>query len=146
MATALLKKLTMVSTPTGGTDPTIKRRFRIAMHVDEQLALLADPQHMRVERKRREGQVVEVKKKVRPAWIVRSDGSAVFTLKRGKTNLLGDKSVVAESVAKLPDVLNLLKSAVEAGELDEALEQATIASRIGPKSKATKTVVRAATR
>jgi hypothetical protein len=77
---------------------------------------------------------------------VRSDGSAVFTLKRGKTNLLGDKSVVAESVAKLPDVLNLLKSAVEAGELDEALERATIASRIGPKSKATKTVVRAATR
>jgi len=45
-------------------------------------------------------------------------------------------------VAKLPDVLNLLKSAVEAGELDDALEQATIASRIGPKTKAAKTAVR----
>jgi hypothetical protein len=136
----------MVSTPTGGTDPTIRRRFRITMHLDEQLALLDDPLHMRVERKRREGQVIEVKKKVRPAWIVRSDGSVVFTLKRGKTNLLGDKSVVAPSVKELSGVLTTLKQAVEAGELDEALEQATIASRIGPKSKATWCVASQTTR
>jgi hypothetical protein len=47
MATTLLKKLTMVPAPTGGTDPTIRRRFRIATHIDEQLALLENPKYVR---------------------------------------------------------------------------------------------------
>jgi hypothetical protein len=86
-------------------------------------------------------------------WIKRSTADSKH-VPSPRSRLLGnnvferssESSRIFGITRRFGEVLNLLKSAVEASELDEPLEQATIASRIGPKSKATKTVVRAATR
>jgi hypothetical protein len=132
----LLKNLKLVPAP-GRSDPVVSQRQKLVTKLEEQAALLANPKFVRVERRRKDGQVVEVEKKIRPSWVVKGDGSAILTVKHaGKSLELkpGLSGVSVESVKELPGAIELLIEATRAGELDQVLEQASRATKSRTKA------------
>ena len=80
----VLSKLTLVEKPARGhRDPVVQRREKLIDRLEEQKKLIADPRFVRVERKRRDGQLQEVTKQIRPWWVTKGDGSVVLSVKAG---------------------------------------------------------------
>ena len=71
---------------------------------------------------------VTVAKVIRPWWFVSEDGSTCITVKYGNRTLelaKGKSSVQLESPDLLINTLEVIKQAVEAGELDQQIDQAS---------------------
>ena len=71
---------------------------------------------------------VTVAKVVRPWWFVSEDGSICITVKYGNRTLelaKGKSSVQLASPDALINTLEVIKQAVEAGELDQQIDQAS---------------------
>jgi uncharacterized protein DUF6641 len=150
MSKNLLKGLTLVEAPERGSkDPAENRRMKLISRLEEQKALLADRNYQRMERKRRDGELVEVPKRVKPWWVTRGDGSVVLGVRHGGSILElapGKYAVAAQTVTQLPSVLDTLISATGAGELDAALEAATRAKSVPRKASAPRSAPRSTAR
>jgi hypothetical protein len=77
---------------------------------------------------------VEHQKRVRPWWFVASDGKVCLNVRYGAKVIefaKGKTAIEVASADELIKALEIIKSAVEAGELDTQIEQASGAVRAG---------------
>ena len=77
---------------------------------------------------------IELQKRVRPWWFVSSDGKVCVNVRYGAKLIELAKGKTAVEVATAEDLiktLEVIKAAVEAGELDGQIEQASGAVRAG---------------
>ena len=77
---------------------------------------------------------IEHQKRVRPWWFVASDGKVCLNVRYGAKVIEFSKGKTAIEVASADELikaLEIIKSAVEAGELDTQIEQASGAVRTG---------------
>jgi hypothetical protein len=120
-------------------DPVQARRDKIIAKLNEQLALLADPNFQRTVRKKGG---VEVQKKVSKWFVTSPDGiSNTFFVRFGHKPLEFEKGKAGITCApdKLPDVIDLIIAAVKSGELDAQLaaNSADIRKKIAKKKSTT---------
>ena len=131
-----LSKLTIKSVQRAGrVDPTLSRRRKLADALDEQMKVASasekGQQHTVLRKSwgtNEQGEKVSVdrQRSVKP-WFFEQDGGWYVQCKYGSKSLLLGKDANAVFVAKLTDVrgaLASLKAAVDAGELDKAIEAA----------------------
>lgn len=79
---------------------------------------------------------VEIQRRVRPMWWTNVDGKICLTVRYGAKQLelaKGKPTVEVGTVNHLVGVLQIIKTAVEAGELDAQIESASGALRSGFK-------------
>ena len=77
---------------------------------------------------------MEINKRVRPWWYVAQDGKVCLNVKYGAKTIefvKGKSAVEVNSPEELIKALEIIKGAVEAGELDGQIEQASGAVRAG---------------
>jgi hypothetical protein len=77
---------------------------------------------------------VEIPKRIKAWWFVAETGKVCFSVKYGSKTLelaKGKPSVQVESAEDLVKALTAIKSAVEAGELDSQIEDASNTLRKG---------------
>ena len=140
MATALLAtlKLTAAVKPQK-VSITQFRRNKLVARIQEQIQLATAQQQgqdfvvkqMRSSKDAVTGlrQTVEATKRVKPWWFVTDAGKLAVSVRYGakvlSLNSKGLASVEVENTAALVPTLEVLKAAVEAGELDAAMEAAS---------------------
>lgn len=121
------------------------RRNKLSDQLHEQIMLAKAwregttyaPVHLRSIRDRYTGEVkrIEVPKRIRKWWFTADNGRLCVQVKYGSKTLdiggKGKNSVEATNADDLIKVLELVKSAVEAGELDAQLEAAGLRLRDG---------------
>ena len=130
---SVLSKLTVKSvTRASKNDPVQQRRSKLVAGIDEQLKVAAaavDGEAYEVQRKawakneHGEKVLVERKRKVR-AWFFEQDGGWYVQCKYGSKALALGKgnAVFVKALEDVQGVLDAMKAAVTAGELDEAIE------------------------
>jgi hypothetical protein len=110
-------------------DPIQRRRAKLTARLEEQKALAEDPTFVAVEQRweratdgRREP--VTVTRRVRRWWRADAAGAVYLTLKYGQKTIeleKGKPAIQVPSKEALPEVFDLLITAVQNGELDDAL-------------------------
>jgi len=147
-AKSVLKSLNFASfkPPSSGStvDPVLNRRVMITKRLEEQKALLANPDFtrtVRVYEKDANGkkQATEKQQRVLPWFASMPTGDIAFFVKLGWRPVeieSGKPAIVVRSYKELPKVIDTLVSAVAAGELDQALAKASdeIASKLKRKT------------
>jgi len=128
----VLKSLSFTTLPKPATDPVQIRRAKLISRLEEQKALLDDPNLIRTtQRTVKEGdekRIVSKQQKVRPWWRIDSTGHLFMSIRFGGRPVEFEKGKSAVSVPskeKLPAVITTLIEAVRAGELDDILSQAS---------------------
>jgi hypothetical protein len=127
-----IKGATFTDLPTR-RDPVVSRRNQLAARLDEQKKLFADPSFMRVTRRFRgkgeDRKLVEITQRVSAWWRETADGGVVMSLKRGFQPIALDDSgktgIAVASRDQFPALIDELRKAVLAGELDHALRAET---------------------
>jgi hypothetical protein len=79
---------------------------------------------------------VEIQRRVRPMWWTNADGKMILTVRYGAKPLelaKGKPTVEVGAVDHLVGILQIIKTAVDAGELDTQIEAASGALRSGFK-------------
>jgi hypothetical protein len=134
MASLELTELPAIATTTT-VDPVMDRRNRIVTRLEEQKALIANPNLTRSVTEKGVTKQVKIRSWTRPA----ADGSVVFFVKAGFKPLelaKGKPGVLVPATDMLPSVIDTLIQAVRNGELDDALAAAAASSKRKPKAKA----------
>lgn len=128
----VLKSLSFATLPKPATDPIHIRRAKLISRLEEQRALLDDPNLIRTtQRTVKEGgekRIVTKQQKVRPWWRIDSSGHLFMSIRFGGRAVEFEKGKSAVSVLskdKLPAVITTLIEAVRAGELDDILAHAS---------------------
>ena len=129
---AVLKSLSFAALPKASTDPVHIRRAKLIGRLEEQKALLDDPNLIRTTQRtvKEDGEkrIVTKQQKVRPWWRTHSAGRLFMAIRFGGRPVEFEKGKSAVSVAsmdKLPAVITTLIEAVRAGELDDVLALAS---------------------
>jgi hypothetical protein len=138
---AVLKSLTFTTMPTPGGNPMLDRRARVIARFEEQKLILNDPNYIRTVRTwvRKDGERVMVEKhqRVAPWWRQHSNGSYALFVRSGLKPIefeKGKTAIAVPSLDKLASVIDMLITAIRAGELDQQL--ARTSKQGAPKSKA----------
>ena len=142
-----------------GTNPKEARRIKLCSKIDEQIRLAQGQQagtpyqsvKLRTVQDPATGErkTIEVPKRLKPWWWQADNGKTCITLRYGAKVLEISKGKNAIETAGLAEVitsLQLLKAAVDAGELDAQMEalSGVVAEGVVPKPKvATKSVAKA---
>lgn len=128
----VLKSLSFAALPKPTTDATQVRREKLIGRLEEQKALLDNPNLIRtIQRSIKENgekRIVSKQHKVRPWWRSDSAGQLFMSIRFGGRPVEFEKGKSAVSVPskeKLPTVITTLIEAVRAGELDDVLAQAS---------------------
>jgi hypothetical protein len=126
MATSTLKGLTLGTMPAATVNPVVDRRNRIVARLEEQKALLANPNFKRKIKVRENGVMVDKEQRVLPWWRPAANGTVALAIRAGKLVEFakGQTAVLAPSLDKLPQVIDALIAVVRSGELDGQLEAA----------------------
>jgi hypothetical protein len=124
-------------------DPVQQRRPKFVAKREEQKLLLKDPNHVRTVQRwtkvNGERQATTKQQAVRPWWKTDPSGQVVMSIKFGAKPIefeKGKAGIAVPSKDKLPTVIDILISAVRAGELDDLFSQAAKTSSIGKARKA----------
>lgn len=138
-----LKSLTFTTLPKLGANPTLDRRAKVIARLEEQKALLNDPNFTRTVRTsvRKDGEktVVEKQQRLLPWWRTLPDRSFAFFVRSGLKPIefeKGKTAIAVSSLDELPSVINTVIAAVRAGELDEQLAQGSKAPSKKPRRAA----------
>jgi hypothetical protein len=127
-----LKSLTFAALPKlTAADPVIWRRNKLIVRLQQQIALVQDPQFTLTRQKwiadeTGVKQLRELRKKVRAWWRTDTTGAVVLTVRYGAKPIEFSKGLAAIAVGKkekLVPTIETLILAVEAGELDTVLAQ-----------------------
>jgi hypothetical protein len=124
-----LKSLIFTAVQKGNVSPLLIRRAKLIRRLEEQKALFANPAYVAVEQRWEtdtEGrkEPVERKRKVRRWWREDITGNVLLTVKYGQKTIefeKGKAAIALPAKENVPEVLDILISAVRAGELDEQL-------------------------
>ena len=140
---AVLKSLSFTAVPKIGGNPVLVRRARLIERLEEQKALLNDPDpypgDQRWVKVDGEKQPVEKKQRVSPWWRTDLNGHYVMSVKFGSRPVefeKGKAGIMVQTKDKVSGVIDTLIAAVRAGELDEHLNQAAKARTVGKIKKA----------
>ena len=125
-------------------DPKLKRRSKLIEKLNEQILLAKDSTYKPTTRKwiiddSGERKRVEVAKRIKQWWSKDANGNTVLTVRYGSKLLELAKGKSAIKLASDNDVVNVLETvvvAVEAGELDAAIEQQAGTTKLKLKLKA----------
>jgi hypothetical protein len=125
-------------------DPKLKRRSKLIEKLNEQILLAKDSTYQPTTRKwiiddSGERKRVEVAKRIKQWWSKDANGNAVLTVRYGSKLLELAKGKNAIKLASDNDVVEVLQAvvvAVEAGELDGAIEQQAGTTKLKLKAKA----------
>ena len=139
-----LQKLKLVSVQAGQKNPTISRRDRLTQQISSQInyAKAAVAGEIYAEKRQKnitdsetgERRLIEINKRVKPWWIIAANNKANLILKYGSKKIeivKGKNAVECDSMDDLIATLELIKTAVIAGELDSQIETACGALRSG---------------
>ena len=128
---SIMKSLTFTAVPKIQNDPARTRRERLVSRLQEQKELVANPSLVRTVQRtvKKDGvrTVVETQQKLRPWWRTDEKGQVIFFVRVGWKLIefeKGKAGVVAGSMERLPEVIDVLIGAVRAGELDPMLATA----------------------
>ena len=142
MSTLNTLKLVNVKKPTA-VPPLLHRRYKISKKVWEQIQLakakkegstFTIKQFKTVKGNDGSRLAVEVHKQVRPWWFTATDGKTCLNIRYGAKVVELAKGKTAIEIANTDDLiktLELVKTAVDAGELDTQIEAASGAVRSG---------------
>ncbi len=139
-----LNSLKLVSTkkPTS-ISPILQRRNKLSTKVWEQIQLAkaqkeggtySVKKYKSIKDTDGSRKTIEHQKRVRPWWFVSNDGKVCLNLRYGSRGIefaKGKSAVEVASADELIKALEIVKGAVEAGELDTQIEQASGAARAG---------------
>jgi hypothetical protein len=139
-----LAKLKLVSVQAGKKSPMVLRRNKLTGHLAHQISLakaategdVYAAKRMKFVTDAETGQrkQVEIATRVKPWYFTAPNGKLVLALRYGVKALEISKGKNAIEVADMTDLvatLELIKQAVQAGELDAQIEQASGALRAG---------------
>ena len=127
-----LKLLTFAALPRlTAADPVIQRRAKLIVRLQQQIALVQDPQFTLARQKwiadeNGVKQLRELRKRVRPWWRQDPTGAVVLTVRYGAKPIEfapGKAAIAVGKKEKLISTLQTVIAAVEAGELDGVLAQ-----------------------
>ncbi len=142
MSTLSALKLTAAKRSTG-ISPQVKRRLKLVKKIDDQIALAkalatggtyTTSRYRTVRDEDGGSRSVEIQKKVRPWWFPTEAGKIALSIRYGARVVEISKGKSAIEVTSGDDLINalvLVKKAVEAGELDAQIENASIKLREG---------------
>ena len=125
-----LKSLTFAALPRlSAADPVIQRRNKLIVRLQQQIALVQDPQFTLTRQKwiadeTGVKQLRELRKKVRAWWRTDPTGAVVLTVRYGARVIEfapGKAAIAVGKKEKLISTLETVIAAVEAGELDGTL-------------------------
>jgi hypothetical protein len=124
-----LKSLTFAAANLGQQTPALARRQKLIAHLEEQIALARDPQHIRVQHRwviQDDGAKtrLEEQKRVRRWWRFDQSGKVYLTVRYGSKAIefeRGKTAIVLADESKLIDALETVMAATKAGELDDQL-------------------------
>ena len=128
--TTLIKSLTLTALPKlTAADPVIQRRNKLIVRLQQQIALVKDPQFTLTRQKwiadeTGVKQLRSLPKKVRPWWRIDPTGAVVLTVRYGAKPIEFSKGLAAIAVGKKEKLISTIETviaAVEAGELDAVL-------------------------
>jgi len=139
-----LLKLKLVSVVAGQKSPMVLRRNKLTAHLDHQIAYAkaanagdvyaAKKVKFVTDAETGERKQVEIATRVKPWWFTAASGKTVLSLRYGAKPIEIVKGKNAIEVADMVDLvatLEVIKQAVQAGELDTQIEQASGALRAG---------------
>ena len=129
---AILKTLKFANAARASNDPKASRRLKIISGLEQQKLLFANPAYIITEQKWEVGQdgvksLVERQRKVKRWWLDGAGGEVLLTVRYGARSIefeKGKAAIVVGSKDKLPEVIDAVIAAVQAGELDGHLESA----------------------
>jgi hypothetical protein len=139
-----LKSLTFAALPRlSAADPVIQRRNKLIVRLQQQIALVQDPQFTLTRQKwiadeAGVKQLRELRKKVRAWWRTDPTGAVVLTVRYGAKPIEfapGKAAIAVGKKEKLISTLQTVIAAVEAGELDAVLGQMSKSSSQFVKGK-----------
>jgi hypothetical protein len=125
-----LKSLTFAALPRlSAADPVIQRRNKLIVRLQQQIALVQDPQFTLTRQKwitdeNGVKQLRELRKKVRAWWRIDPTGAVVLTVRYGAKPIEfapGKAAIAVGKKDKLIPTIETVIAAVEAGELDGVL-------------------------
>lgn len=141
-----LAKLKLVSVTADRKSPTVWRRNKLTGHLTHQISLAkaavagdvftAKTVKFVTDAESGERKSVEISRRVKPWWFTAANGKIALTLKYGAKTLEIIKGKNAVETADMDDLiatLEVIKTAVTAGELDEQIDQASRTLRAGFK-------------
>ena len=141
-----LAKLKLVSVTADRKSPTIWRRNKLTGKIGDQISLAnatiagdvftAKTVKFVTDSESGERKPVEISRRVKPWWFSTPNGKIALALKYGTKNLeiiKGKNAVETADMADLVATLEIIKTAVTAGELDEQIDQASRTLRAGFK-------------
>src|SRR5665647_3055426 len=127
-----LKSLTFAALPRlSAADPVIHRRNKLIVRLQQQIALVQDPNFTLTRQKwiadeAGVKQLRELRKRVRAWWRTDATGAVVLTVRYGARHIEFEKGKAAIAVGKKEKLIPTIETviqAVEAGELDGVLAQ-----------------------
>jgi hypothetical protein len=127
-----LKSLTFAPLPRlAAADPAIQRRNKLIVRLQQQIALVKDPQFTLTRQKwiadeTGVKQLRELRKRVRAWWRTDATGAVVLTVRYGARVIEfapGKAAIAVGKKEKLISTIETIIAAVEAGELDSVLAQ-----------------------
>ncbi len=139
-----LGKLKLVSVQAGGKSPMVLRRNKLTGHLAHQIAFAksqvagdvyaAKKVKFVTDAESGERKQVEIATRVKPWWFTAPNGKLVLALRYGAKALEISKGKNAIEVTDMGDLvatLEVIKQAVQAGELDAQIEQVSGTLRAG---------------
>ncbi len=142
MSTLNSLKLVSAKKPTS-IPPILQRRNKLSTKVWEQIQLAkaqkeggtySVKKYKSIKDTDGSRKTIEHQKRVRPWWFVSNDGKVCLNIRYGSRVIefaKGKSAVEVASADELIKALEIVKAAVEAGELDTQIEQASGAVRAG---------------
>jgi hypothetical protein len=139
-----LGKLKLVSVQAGQKSPMVLRRNKLTGKLADQISLAkaanagdvftAKKVKFLTDTETGERKSVEVSTRVKPWWISTANGKIALTLRYGAKQIeiaKGKNAIEVADMNELVATLELIKQAVQAGELDTQIEQVSGALRAG---------------
>ena len=127
---SVLKSLTLTAAPKPTNDPIERRRRKLILQLEQQRVLAENPAHHKIKQRWEMDEtgnkvLIDVVRPIKRWWYVDAKGDYILTARYG-TRLLeferGKTAIVVGGKENLIPFINKIIEAVEAGELDAAIE------------------------
>ena len=143
-----LSKLKLVAVQATRKSPALSRRHKLNAQITTQIAMAkaqtegvvfaATRQKYVQDEQTGERKAVQVSKRAKPWWFTAADGKIAMTVRYGARVIeiaKGKNAVQVSDMAELVATLEIIADAVQEGELDAQIEQASVSLRAGFSKK-----------
>jgi hypothetical protein len=137
---SIIKSLTLAELPARSKDPLTNRRNNLLKKLEDQAALAANPDYVRVQHRRTgKGDArrrVEKQTSVKPWWREDHSGRAYMTIRVGQTPLEFEKgkAAIVTTRDELSALIARLRDAIASGEADSLIAKVPVKA-VGTKKR-----------